>query len=86
MTNSGSNSEGSGPFPAGAVLLLSASFDLAVRFEGERFRELDRRVVELDCAGVVGVVAFWRACSSAILASMAPRRRCVSRQLSWGAA
>jgi hypothetical protein len=80
MTNSGSNSEGSGPFPAGAALLLSASFDLAVLFEGERFRELDRRCVELDRAGVVGWVAFWRACSSAILASMAPRMRCLSRQ------
>jgi hypothetical protein len=80
MTNSGSNSEGSGPFPAGAALLLSASLDLAVRFEGERLREPERRGVELDREGVVGCVDFWRACSSAILASMAPRMRCVSRQ------
>jgi hypothetical protein len=77
MTNSGSNSEGSGPFPAGATLLLSPSFDRAVRFEGERFREFDLRAVELDREGVVGWVDFWRACSSAILASMAPRRRCL---------
>jgi hypothetical protein len=40
--------------PAGAALVLSASFDLVVRFEGERFREFDRRGVELDRAGADG--------------------------------
>lgn len=81
MTNSGSNSEGSGPLPDGAALLLSPSLDRAVRVDGDRLRELDRRAVELDREGVVGWVAFWRACSSAILASMAPRMRCASSQL-----
>jgi hypothetical protein len=82
MTKSGSNSEGSGPFPAGAALLLSPSLGLAGRLEGDRLRELERRaVVELDREGVACWVAFWRACSSAILASMAPRMRCVPRQL-----
>lgn len=84
MTKSGSNSEGSGPFPAGAALLLSPSLDRAVRFEGDRLRELERRAVaELDREGLVCRAAcwaaFWRACSSAI-ASIAPRMRCVSGQ------
>jgi hypothetical protein len=75
MTNSGSNSEGSGPFPVGAALLLSPSLDLAVRFDGDRLRELERLGVELDRAGgVCGVVRCF-ACSSAIRASMAPRMR-----------
>jgi hypothetical protein len=75
MTNSGSNSEGSGPFPVGAALLLSPSLDLAVRFDGDRLRELERLGVELERAGgVCGVVRCF-ACSSAIRASMAPRMR-----------
>ena len=85
MTNSGSNSDGSGPLPAGAALLESASLDRAARVAGERVRELERRAEELDRDGVVGWVAFWRACSSAILASMAPRRRCVQDQLHYHA-
>lgn len=81
MTKSGSNSEGSGPFPAGAALLLSPSLDRAVRFEGDRLRELERRAVaEFDREGLVCWAAcwaaFWRACSSAI-ASIAPRMRCL---------
>lgn len=76
MTNSGSNSEGSGPLPVGAALLLSPSLDRADRFEGERLRELERRAVELDRGGVddCGLVRCF-ACSSAIRASMAPRMR-----------
>jgi hypothetical protein len=80
MTNSGSNSEGSGPLPVGAALLLSPSFDLAVLFEGDRLREPERRVVELDRGGVDGVVRCF-ACSSAIRASMAPRMRWVQVSL-----
>lgn len=76
MTNSGSNSEGSGPFPAGAALLLSPSFAFADRFEGDRFRELDRLGAEPGREGVDCWVAFCLACSSAIRASMAPRMRC----------
>jgi hypothetical protein len=76
MTNSGSNSEGSGPLPVGAALFVSPSFDLAGRFEGERLRELERLGAELDREGVdCGVVCCF-ACSSAIRASMAPRMRC----------
>jgi hypothetical protein len=78
ITNSGSNSEGSGPLPVGAALLLSPSFDLAVLLEGDRLREPERRVVELDRGGVDGVVRCF-ACSSAIRASMAPRMRCSSQ-------
>lgn len=74
ITNSGSNSEGSGPFPVGAALLLSPSFDLAVLFDGDRLRELDRLDVELDRKGAEGVARCF-ACSSAIRASMAPRMR-----------
>jgi hypothetical protein len=73
MTNSGSNSDGSGPLPAGAA--LSPSLPLDGRFEGDRFRELDLRGAELDLEGV-DWPAFCRACSSAIRASMAPRMRC----------
>jgi hypothetical protein len=69
------NSEGSGPFPAGAPLLLSPSFDLVDRFEGERLRELERRAVELDRGGVACGVVRCFACSSAMRASMAPRMR-----------
>lgn len=74
MTNSGSNSEGSGPFPAGAA--LSPSLALDARFEGDRFRELDLLCAELDLDGVDCWLAFCLACSSAIRASMAPRMRC----------
>jgi hypothetical protein len=84
MTNSGSNSEGSGPFPVGAALLLSPSLDLDVRLDGDKLRELERLGVELDREGVdCGVVRCF-ACSSAIRASMAPRMRCgVHVSLGW---
>jgi len=75
-TNSGSNSDGSGPFPVGAGL-LSPSFDLADRFDGDRLRELERRGVELDLGDVDCCVARCFACSSAIRALMAPEMRCV---------
>lgn len=81
ITNSGSNSEGSGPFPVGAALALSPSLDRADRFEGERFRELDRRgVVELE-RGDVDCCAFCFACSSAMRALMAPPMRWYSVSL-----
>jgi hypothetical protein len=67
ITKSGSNSEGSGPFPAGAALLASPSFDLPGRFEGERLREFDRRGVELD--GEREAEARFFAVSSAMRAS-----------------
>ena len=74
MTNSGSNSEGSGPFPAGAAL-ASVSFDFPDRFEGESVRELDRRGTEPERDPGDWVDARCLACSSAILASIAPLKR-----------
>jgi hypothetical protein len=74
------NSEGSGPFPAGAPLLLSPSLDLADRFDGDRLREPERLWAELERGDVAGVVRCF-ACSSAIRASIAPRMRCEACQL-----
>jgi hypothetical protein len=74
MTNSGSNSEGSGPFPVGVALLTSPSFDLPGRFEGDRLREFDRLGAELDGDREEAEARFF-ACSSAIRASRAPLMR-----------
>lgn len=73
-TNSGSNSEGSGPLPVGGAALPSASLPRAVRFEGDRLREFDRRGAAPARGGTEGVVRCF-ACSSAMRASMAPRMR-----------
>ena len=77
MTNSGSNSEGSGPFPVGTALLASPSFGFPGRFEGERLRELDRLGAELDGEREVAEARFF-AVSSAIRASRAPLMRCAA--------
>lgn len=76
MTNSGSNSEGSGPFPVDADLpALSLSLDLFGRFEGEIFRELDRLGADPGRDGEDVPEARCLACSSAIRASRAPLMR-----------
>lgn len=75
-TNSGSNSEGSGPLPVSDAVLLSPSLLRdADRCDGERFLEFDRLGLAPARGGTDGVVRCF-ACSSAIRASMAPRMRC----------
>lgn len=76
MTNSGSNSEGSGPLPVMAALLEpSPSLPLSGRFEGDRLRELDRFGVDPDRDRVAWAEARCFACSSAMRASRAPLMR-----------
>lgn len=74
MTNSGSNSEGSGPFPLGAAL-PPLSVDFEGRFEGDRFRDVDRLGTEPERERDPWAEALCFACSSAILASSAPLMR-----------
>ena len=78
-TNSGSKSEGSGPFPMGSPLYLLGVLCRDARVAGDSAREEGF----LDAFGGGGEVRAKRclACSSAILESIAPFRRykCVNR-------
>jgi hypothetical protein len=74
MTNSGSNSEGSGPFPVGNALPpFSTSFDLPVLLEGDWFRVLFLLAGAPDRDGEADALCL--AVSSAIRASSAPLMR-----------
>lgn len=73
--NSGSNSEGSGPFRGRSPSFLPrGAEDPAARLPGDRLRDADLVVPVFDLDGDAWYER-WRACSSAILESIAPFRR-----------
>lgn len=74
ITNSGSNSFGSGPLCEDSRSLLSARFGRDGRTAGDAARDVGRLAVELDLGE--SWAAFCRACSAAMVESMAPLIRC----------
>ena len=75
ITNSGSNSAGSGPLPGVSPSLLPLAPVRVDRVAGDSSRGVARLAFEADLVGDA-CDKRWRACSSAILESIAPFRRC----------